>query len=249
MRYPLALLFFAALLSAGCSSGPSNRDSCMPVEATANAPAGGNAASAAAKGGTEATAAPFSGVAGFRTDPATTIGRGSGDTSSASEDSEHLETASGAAMNIALLNPTSATATAGGGTSAAVQEAAKSVSSARRAYAMACMDPGTTDARLEFLADQVTKAQEILNTASASSRANYHYTYNMGGDNTMIGVGTAKTGTGEGLDPKVVSTMVDGAEKLNAHRSLEDAPADAESPEEAPAGPAVDPLAPSEGGE
>ena len=166
----VATLVALALL-AGCRSGPgSDCDTCATTEAAASAP-NGNAAAAAATGWQRANNAPF--VEDTVSPRAhTTIARGAGNASSTSADTEHRAVSSGGAQNLALMNPATATASNEGGVSIAVQEASKNVAAARRAYQVAVMDPATSDARLTFLADEIVRAQEMLNAASASSRAN-----------------------------------------------------------------------------
>ena len=237
MRY-LTILVLCTLLLAGCQSGPgADCDECSLNEVQAVAAPGGNAAAAGAVAGQRASNAPF---VEDKVSPRTkvTVGRGGGDTYSGSADMEHRAVSSGGAQNLALMNPATASADASGGVSLSVQEAAKSVASARRVYEVAAMNPATSDGRLEFLADQIIAAQEKLNAATASSRSNVTNNYHMGGDNTIVGY--SRAGNGEGPDtPEALEAMKAAAERvLPGKPPVKTAP---ETPDVPPAGPAGDP--------
>ena len=234
----LTILLLCSVLMVACSTPGRDCDSCAKAEATAGP--NSQAAAAAADGGMKATNAPFSGEAGFAARTDTIVGRGGGATSQTTQDTETRETASGGAQNISVMgNPTDATAkNEGGGVSAAVQEAAKSVASARRAYSLAVMDPATTDARLEFLADQVTRAQEMLNSASASSKVSITNNYNQYGNPTLIGVSTSKTGKQDGLDPEATAALAGAASEIATSESSfpPPAPREGEAPSDGAGG-------------
>ena len=217
MRYFTIVLIALALCGCVAQQGPGAAcDECAVAEANPVGPGNNQAAAAAASGGQRSNNAPFAEDTA-RLSPQTTVGRGAGDTSATSSDTETREVASGGAQNIGLFNPATATASnEGGGVSVAVQEAAKNVAAARRAYQVAVMDPTTSDARLTFLADEIVRAQEMLNGASATSRTNVTNNYHMGGDNTLIGVSTSKTGKQDSIDPKVVQPLSEGAAAIRA---------------------------------
>lgn len=233
------LIAILALAFAGCrSSGPGPAcDPCAETEAQAYAPCAGQAAAASASAGQSAHQAPF--VHDTVSPRAqVTIGRGTGATSSNSADTEHRAVSSGGAQNLALMNPATATAQATGGVSLAVSEAAKSVAAARRAYQMAVVDPTTSDARLSFLADEIVKAQEALNAASAAATPNVTHNYHMGGDNTIVGY--SRAGNGEGPDsPEATKVLGEAAQSAFQRNEAKAAafPAPAAQPDSPPAGP------------
>ena len=229
MRHALAILVALCLgiILAGCRSGPgSDCDTCATQEVSASTP-NGQAAAAAATGGQRANNAPFvEDTVSPRTN--SSVARGAGAATTNSADSEHRAVSSGGAQNLALMNPAVASAQATGGVSLAVSEAAKSVAAARRAYQVAVMDPTTSDARLAFLADEIVRAQEALNAASAASTPNVTHNYNMGGDNTIVGY--SRAGNGEGPDTPEATKVLGEAAKSAFTRNEAKAAAAANKP-------------------
>ena len=222
MRYPTLAALAVALLSAalvGCAGtkGPgADCDDCAGTEANAVGP-GAQAAAASASGGQRSNQAPFSGEAGARIDPQTTVGRGSGATTSSSNDMEHRATASGGAQNIALLNPATAQAsTGGGGISAAVQEAQKTVASWRSALMLAMTDTPVDMAKLDFIKSSLLHAQADLNAATAAestNRPNVTNNYTLGGGNTLVGY--SRAGNGEDADsPEAMAALRDASARV-----------------------------------
>ncbi|MCP3975971.1 MAG: hypothetical protein GY720_15935 [bacterium] len=245
------LILGAALLFAACSStkGPGvGCDDCAVAEANPVG-AGSNAAAAAASGGQRANQAPFSGEAGARIDPQTTVGRGTGDTSASSADREHRETASGGAQNVAVNVPTSARAAAGGGGTSASVVSAKGVVTMYMAALQLAMARGDSPEQLKFLSEQLAAAQTVLATVEAGTRANivnhYHQDHQ---NNTLFGVSSSSTdGRPSSASTEAAAAAVTKISEANAPFE-KPAPMAAEgSSDVPPAGAPDDPLAPGDG--
>lgn len=222
MKHYLIVLALACALLAGCTSGPgSDCDTCATNEAEAYAP-NGNAAAAAATGGQEASNAPFvKDTVSPRS--AVTIARGAGSATSSSADMEHRAVSSGGAQNLALMNPATAQANAGG-KSPSVAAAERVVNALLAQLTLQAARGEDTTKTLESLA----AAQERLATAEAGSRANITHNYNMGGDNTIVGY--SRAGNGEGPDSPEALRTLDSAARATLERKA--------AAESAPAGPA-----------
>lgn len=233
----IVFAMLAAFTLLGCSSGPGAEcDPCATAEAKPVGD-GAQAAAASAAGGQRASQAPFSGEAGARMDPMTTVGRGAGDTTASSADMERRSTASGGAQNIALLNPATASAsTGGGGISAAVQEAQKTVASWRSALMLAMTETPVDMAKLDFIKASLLHAQSDLNAATAaesSNRPSVTHNYHMDGDNTLVGY--SRAGNGEEPDsPQAMETLRDASRSVLRK--------DASASDEAPSKSAVPPT-------
>ncbi len=229
MRYTmtmLAAMLLVVTVHGGCASraGPGDNCGCDTIDDALPTDMPPGSAAAAAVAGQRAANAPWvedKGVSRFKT----TVGRGAGDTNSESSDFESRAVSSGGAQNLALMNPAVAQADSAGGVAPAVQEAAKTVEAYRTALRVASLDPSVPDSRLQFLADGLTKAQEALAAASASSRANVTHHYEMSGDNTIIGY--SRAGNGEGPDnPEALKALGAGAQTaLGAKKSSPASPA------------------------
>lgn len=247
-----AALFAVLLLLGGCAGlnpfssdvGPGTGCDTCAVAESKPVGTGSQAAAAAATGGQQAHQAPFANDVA-RLAPKTAIGRGAGDVTTSSADMEHRPVASGGAQNLALLNPATAVASTGGGVSAAVQEAQKTVASWRAALSLAMTDQHVDMAKLEFISAKLSAASADLNAAeaaAAASRPNVTHNYGMGGDNTIVGY--SRSGNGEGPDsPAAMAAQAAALGKVLKK------PADSsgEASDVPPAGPAPI-LPPNEGG-
>ena len=223
MRWLRFLAPVLALALGACNtSGPGVEcDPCAVAEA--NPAAGGSsAAAAAASGGQRANNAPLAEDTA-RLAPVTAVGRGAGDTSNSSSNTERREVASGGAQNIALMNPTSAEANVlggGGGVPGSVQEARLTVAQWRGQLALVLTSEPYDPSKAEFVRTNLMAAQAALNEAEAAwtaSRPSLTVNHNMGGDNTLIGVSTSKTGEANAaVDPEVAQAMAEAAAKARA---------------------------------
>lgn len=264
-KYVVVGLLGALGILAGCASSPGPGpvcDECAKAEANPVGP-GSSAAAASAAGGQRAHNAPFAEDTA-RLAPQTTVGRGTGSTESTQANSERREVASGGAQNIALMNPTSAEAVAGaagGGVPPSVSEAKLTVAQWRGQLALVLTEMPYDPAKAEFVRTNLFAAQAALNEAEAAwtaARPNVSNTYSMGGDNTMIGVSTSKTGEAhEAIDPEAARQISEASARIRAEvtaRRAAEAQARAKvdaarlgafpEPTPAPAGPESSPASP-----
>lgn len=185
MRLRLASTFgalLAALAFSACSSalgstaaaGPGKDcDSCARAE-VAPATDGAQEAAAAARGGQEASQAPFAKDTA-RIHPLTAVGRGSGPNSVSSADSEERHVVSGGAQNCGINIPTTAEASnagaGGGGTSLATQAARQTVDILNLKLQQAA------PADIAPLLSALAEAQRALAASSVNDRPNVTITY------------------------------------------------------------------------
>jgi len=214
MTRTLWILALVASTCIGCANtGPgSDCDTCAVAEANPM-PGGGSSAAASARGGMEATNAPFSGETGFTPDTTTAVGRGAGDTALTKSSADKRNTASGGAQNTALYVPTAAEATAlgeGGGTALAIRaEFSKDMQAMRDDMASVRRDPELSPEQRSQEAAAIRASMESARTGLAlalSHVGSRTTTIDQGGDNTLVAYSRAGTGVGQD-DPKALEVL------------------------------------------
>lgn len=244
-RYATWVVAITIIMGAlsGCSSTKPGAGACDPCEAAAVNPTagpGGTAVGAAATSGQRAGNAPFSGETGFTPNTKTNIGRGEGASTLTSSDRQRRETSSGGAQNIALMNPAQATASAGGGKSAAVTTAERVVNALLAQMALRAARGEDVGPILVELAS----AQERLASAEAASRANVTNNYHMDGDNTLIGYSRSATG-GKEEDLEATKALIEaGGSVIRSKAAPSTAPRATTEASDPPAGAAGNPIVP-----
>lgn len=212
MKPLLSLLLLVAFLLTACvgQGAGVDCDPCAQAEATAGL--GGDAASAAAKGGQDANQAPFA-TDNVSPNAKTTLSRGAGDSRSSSADQDVKHVVSGGAQNCGVILPTNANASNSGGTNPAISEAAKTVASFRAMLQCALMDPTTPPDRIEYLGSQIAQAQESLAQAQAASTVT-HVTNNNFQASRINQVPVSSSSSAGRPDPAVLGPVAQAAETV-----------------------------------
>lgn len=179
----LALLLAVALL-AGCSTtGPGVEcDPCAQAEASSGATAAApfaQAAAASASGGQRASNQPT------MTDPGargvfTPVSRGAGSQTANQTTHEQRSQAGAPSVNLGLVLPTEASASAGGGVSPVVASLQSYIDDLRASLKLALMDPTTPQGRVQELMAAINTAVGQMAQAQASTQGavtnHYHFT-------------------------------------------------------------------------
>lgn len=204
------ILALAILALAGCSTaGPGQEcDTCATAEVSPSAPFG-QAAASAASGGQDASQQPYNRDTA-RLNPFTTVGRGSGATTSQADTREVRELASGGATNISFVPSVSANASTGGGSiPPVVLELRETVQDLRaRARQAQAMGDTAEVSRLDRLI-QDTLASLMTATANTAQTTTINYNW-QNSRNQMTGVSSSKTGRQDG-DPETVKSLAAAA--------------------------------------